>query len=69
MPALITRGVCVALGSGAAMAGVVAPDVLAEARLAALYGPAASVVLSDHAPAGTEVTIVLPLATAGAGPQ
>lgn len=55
VPALITRGVCVALGSGAAMAGVVAPDVLAEARLAALLAassptpdatiPGASVVL------------------------
>lgn len=38
---LQSRGVCVALGSGAAMAGVVAPDVLAEARLAALLAASA----------------------------
>jgi len=35
-----------------------------KARLAALYGPGASVTLADHVPAGTRVTIALPVAEA-----
>jgi sensor histidine kinase YesM len=36
-----------------------------KARLATQFGPAASVALADNAPAGTRVTIVLPMASAG----
>ncbi|MFO1397336.1 MAG: histidine kinase [Burkholderiales bacterium] len=60
-------GVGVAAARDSASTGIGLANL--KARLAALYGPAASVTLADHAPAGTEVTIVLPLATAGAGPQ
>lgn len=59
LAALAARGVCVALGSGATMAGVVAADVLAEARLAALLAASSP----TPEPAATGAAAVLRMAT------
>lgn len=56
--AVTDTGVGVSAVRDAASTGIGLANL--KARLAALYGPAASLVLADHAPAGTRVTIVLP---------
>ncbi|MFO1412323.1 MAG: histidine kinase [Burkholderiales bacterium] len=52
-------GVGVAAARGPASTGIGIANL--KARLAALYGAEASVVLADHVPCGTRVTLVLPV--------